>query len=316
MKKNLHGWRGWFALLLLLGLTGCASYPLADYGKASTWQAPDRQELTETPFYPQEAYQCGPAALATVLGSAGVVRSPQDLKDEVYLPQRKGSLQPEMLAAARRAGLLAYPLEPQPDALLQEVAAGHPVVVLQNLRFNYLPQWHYAVVVGYDLGTGRIVLRSGREKRLMMSIGDFDRSWAKAQRWAFVALPPDRLPATVSEDSFVAAAAALERASPAAARRAYQTALEAWPQNLVARIASGNAAYKLRQLDAAQAEYRQATVDHPDAADAWNYLAQVLYEMGKWQPAREAARRAVAIGGPRLKTYESTLTMIETSSAR
>ncbi|MDR3413245.1 MAG: PA2778 family cysteine peptidase [Formivibrio sp.] len=309
-------WHGWFAAVLLLCLAGCTSIPQADYGTKNLAGVPDRQELTETPFYPQEAYQCGPAALATVFGSAGVVRSPQDLKDEVYLPQRQGSLQPEMLATARRAGLLAYLLEPQPRALLQEVAAGHPVVVLQNLRFKMLPQWHYAVVVGYDLGNGSIVLRSGSERRLTMSIADFDRSWAKSDRWAFVALPPDRLPATVREDDFVEAATTLERADPAAARRAYQTALAAWPQNLIARIASGNVAYHLHQLDVAQAEYQQATIDHPDSADAWNNLAQVLYEMGKWQQARDTAKRAVSIGGPRLKMYESTLLNIEAGAAR
>jgi tetratricopeptide (TPR) repeat protein len=221
-----------------------------------------------------------------------------------------------MLGAARRAGVLPYRLEALPNALLREVAAGNPVVVLQNLRLDFLPQWHYAVVVGYDLTEGSIVLRSGRERRLVMHIDEFDHSWVKAERWAFVALPPDRLPATAREADFVAAAAALERVSPHNARRAYETALIAWPKNLFARIAMGNVAYRLRELDAAQAEYRQATIDHPDAADAWNNLAQVLYEIGKLREAQEAATRAVVIGGPRLETYESTLATIEASVVR
>lgn len=311
----MSGWRGGSAGVLLF-LAGCSSLPVADYGSMHSGQIPDRVELAGVPFHPQEEYQCGPAALATVLGSEGVERSLQDLKDEVYLPQRQGSLQPEMLAAARRAGMVAYVLAPQPDALLQEVAAGHPVLVLQNLRFNALPQWHYAVVAGYDLGEDNIVLRSGREKQRVMRIADFDRSWAKSGRWAFVALTPERLPATAREHEFVAAAAALERASLPAARRAYQTALAAWPQNLLARMGSGNAAYRLHQLDAAQAEYRQATLDHPDAADAWNNLAQVLFETDRRQEALDAARRAVTLGGPRVKIYEATLTTIEAGITR
>lgn len=306
---------GSMAACLCLTLAACASLP-PDYDAARLAPMPAQQELTEVPFHPQDEYQCGPAALATAFGSAGVERSPQALTREVYLPQRKGSLQPEMLATTRRAGLLAYRLAPQPSALLQEVAAGHPVVVLQNLRLALLPQWHYAVVVGYDLGDNTIVLRSGRDKRLTMSLAGFDRSWTKAGRWAFVALPPDQLPATAREDDVVAAAAALERASPAAARRAYQMALGAWPLNLAARIGSGNAAYAMHQLDAAQTDYRQATIDHPDAADAWNNLAQVLYETGQWQAARTAARRAVAIGGARLPTYAATLATIEAGPPR
>ena len=50
---------------------------------------------------------------------------------------------------------------------------------------------------------------------------------------------------------------------------------------------------------------------HPDAADAWNNLAQVLYEKGNLEEARGAASRAVAMGGARLRTYESTLAAID-----
>ena len=316
MNKRLWGRRRWCALALWLGLTGCATLTRPDYGAGLVPPLPARVEWAEVAFFPQDEYQCGPAALATVLDSAGVERLPQQLVDEVYLPQRQGSLQPEMLAAARRAGVLPYRLAPQPNALLREVAAGHPVLVLQNPRFAVLPQWHYAVVVGYDLAQGVIVLRSGTERRLLMPIEDFDRSWAKADRWAFVALPPDRMPATAREPDFVAAAAALERVSPAHARSAYQAALSAWPRNLFARIALGNAAYRLNLLDQAEAAYRQATVDHPEAADAWNNLAQVLFETQRLAPAREAAQRAVALGGPRLATYEATLHGIEAAALR
>jgi tetratricopeptide (TPR) repeat protein len=295
------------AAVLSLCLAGCATVSPPEYGTRLPQQLPERVDLVEVPFHPQDRYQCGPAALATVLGSAGVERTPQQLEDEVYLPRLHGSLQLEMLGAARRAGVLPYRLEAQPNDLLREVAAGNPVVVLQNLRLDFLPQWHYAVVVGYDLTD---------ERRLVMRFEDFDRSWAKAGRWAFVALPPDRLPATAREADFVAAAADFERVSPANARRAYQTALGAWPKNLFARIALGNVAYRMRQLDVAQAEYRRATVDHPNAADAWNNLAQVLYEIGKLREARDAAKRAVAIGGPRTELYASTLAAIEAKVIR
>ena len=310
----MSGWRGWSCAAVLLWLTGCATLSRSDYGSGAPQSLPVRVELTDVPFHPQDRYQCGPAALATVLGSAGIARTPRQLEDDVYLPQRQGSLQIEMLGATRRAGLLPYRLEAQSGALLQEVAAGHPVVVLQNLRFDFLPQWHYAVVVGYDLAEREIVLRSGGEKRLVMGVEAFDRSWEKGGRWAFVAVPPDQLPATAREADYVAAAADLERVSPAEGRQAYLTALAAWPGNLFARLALGNAAYRQRQLDAALAEYRRATVDHPEAADAWNNLAQVLHESGKPREAREAATRAVAIGGPRLEIYESTLATIKAAS--
>lgn len=298
------------SIAAVLLLAGCTSLPRGDWGKSPGDPFPAWAERADAPFHPQEEYQCGPAALATALGSAGILRAPEDLVDEVYIPARQGSLQPEMLAATRRSGAVAYRIAPEPRALLKELAAGHPVVVLQNLRFDWLPQWHYAVAVGYDLGREEVVLRSGRDKRLVMAIDAFDRSWAKSGRWAFVALPADTLPATAIEAEYVRAAVALERVAPTAAERAYGTALTAWPDNLVARMGLGNLAYRRGDIESAEAAFRRAAVDHPDSGDAWNNLAQVLHERGQAQAAREAAERAMAIGGPRLPTYRRTLESI------
>lgn len=300
----------WLGALAALAVAACTSLPSGQWGDPAADPMPERAERTDAPFYPQEAYQCGPAALATVLGSAGLRRSPDEVRDEVYLPARQGSLQPEMLASTRRSGAVAYRLAAEPRALLKELAAGHPVLVLQNLRFDWAPEWHYAVAVGYDLPARQVVLRSGREKRLVMDLDAFDRSWAKSGRWAFVALPPDRLPATADEADYVAAAVALERVAPDAAGTAYRTALAAWPRNLVARMGLGNTAYRRGDRDAAEAAFRQAAADHPEAGDAWNNLAQVLHERGRGPAAREAAERAVASGGPRLPTYRRTLELV------
>jgi hypothetical protein len=95
-------------------------------------QLPRQHELTETPFFPQELYHCGPAALATALNAIDVKVSPDQLVPEVYIPSRKGSLQIEMLAAARRHGALAVKIEPELGAVLKEIAAGNVVVVMQN----------------------------------------------------------------------------------------------------------------------------------------------------------------------------------------
>ncbi len=301
--------------IVLCGLAGCASAPGPEYGRALAPSQAAQAELTGVPFFPQDDHQCGPAALATVLQAAGIARTPAQLTDQVYLPERQGSLQVELLGASRRAGAVPYVLRSQPDDLLREVAAGHPVVVLQDVGLPLLPQWHYAVVVGYDLADSTLALRSGTARRLVMPIADFDRTWARSGRWAFVALPPDRLPATASEPGYVAAAAAFERVMPALGPRAYETALRAWPTSLFARLALGNAAYRRHDLDSARAQYEQATRDHPESGDAWNNLAQVLADLGRSDEALRAARRAMAIGGPHDATYATTLRGIEPAGA-
>jgi len=309
-------WRRTLAGALALLASGCAL--LAPGGPDAPLPAglPQRVALDAVPFYAQDQYQCGPATLAMALSYAGAARTPQQLERQVYLPERHGSLQPEMLAATRRAGLIAYPLAPEPGAVLRELAAGHPVVVLENLGWDLFPQWHYALVVGYSLPEATLLLHSGTEARLVVGRAPFERAWARAGRWAFVALAPGQLPATASEDSYVAAAADLERSAPEAARAAYEAALARWPGDLVARIGLGNIAYGAQRLAEAERHYRQATQEHADSADAWNNLAQVLHDTGRDAEAATAARRAVALGGARAPMYRETLDAIEAAQVR
>ncbi len=290
-----------------LVLAGCAAPQVSALVAQPPAGLPAAAEITSVPFHPQEDYQCGPASLAAVLQHAGREVTPAVLVPQVYVPARQGSFQAEMLAATRRQGLVAYEMAPQLEALLREIAAGTPVLVLQNLALDWAPRWHYAVAIGYDLEARSLVLRSGVTRRLSMRLDTFERTWARSGHWAMLALPPERLPATAAERPYLAAVAALERVAPAAARRGYETALVRWPDSAAARIGLGNAHYALRDLVGALAAYLVATLRHPESADAWNNLAQALIELGSRDEALAAARRAVALGGARLPIYRETL---------
>jgi len=292
---------------------GCATPQVSALLERVPESLPPRAELTATPFFAQEQYQCGPASLATALTHAGTATSPEALKSEVYIPAREGSLQPEMLAATRRKGHVAYRIAPSLEALLREVASGTPVIVLQNLSLPIAPLWHYAVVIGYDLPRREILLRSGITERLAMSMSTFERTWARGGHWAMAAVPPQRVPETADPDSFFGAVLALERVSASAGRQGYASALARWPDHLLTRIALGNAEYRVGNLNAAEAAFREATRRHPQAADAWNNLAQTLLELGRRRDALEAAERAVNLGGPRLAQYRATLDAVSTT---
>ncbi len=289
--------------LWLLLCAGCATPQIAALSSQWPTDLPAQVELRKIAFFPQEDFECGPAALATIADAAGVHVTPEALVAQVYVPARKGSLQAEMLAAARRQGLVAYPLGPSVHSVLREVAAGHPVLVLQNLAFSFYPVWHYAVVIGYDRERNVLLLRSGRTERLEMSLFTFERTWARAQYWSMLALPPSRLPASAESGTYTAAVAALERIDPRAARRAYASALRAWPDDRAAMLGLGNTAYALGQLGAAVKAYRRAVLRHADFAEAWNNLAQVLLETGRRSQAAQAVARAVALGGEHLQRY-------------
>jgi tetratricopeptide (TPR) repeat protein len=302
-------------LLLALLLSGCATQTNALLHNPEPG-IPRRAELASTPFFAQERYQCGPAALATVLGAAGLHVAPDALVSQVYVPQREGSLPQEMLAAARRNGALAMTIPPRLDALLTEVSAGNPVVVFQNLSLPIFPIWHYAVVIGYDLDAQEIILRSGTTERLTMPISTFEHTWARSDFWGMTATPYDRLPRTVQENAAVSALVAYEKAAdPGRAYKAYEIGLQRWPSNLTLRMGSGNAAYAAGNRVAAEEAFRTASRDHPDSAAAFNNLASVLADLDRLDEAQSAAERAMALGGPWRDIAKSTLADIEARKA-
>jgi len=302
-------------LLLLLLLAGCAGTPQLDALRQAAPALPPRVELTAVPFFPQESHQCGPASLAMAMTFAGRPVTPEALTPQVYLPAREGSLQVEMLAATRRQGLLAYPLAPSLADLLTELAAGHPVIVLQNLGLAALPLWHYAVAIGYDLPQEALLLRSGLTAREVMPLATFEHTWARSGYWAMLALPPDRLPATARESVYVAAAVALEQAGEVeAAQIAYRTALARWPGNFLARMGLGNTAAARGDWREAEAAFRQASLDHPGEWTAHNNLAWALMEQKRWREALEAARQAIALSPGNPQAAE-TLRRIEAALA-
>jgi len=269
---------------------------------------PVRMELTDVPFHRQDDYLCGPAALAMVFNAAGVQADVESVTPLVYLPGRKGSLQAEMLGATRRSGLLAYALAPRLEDLLRELAAGTPVVVLVNFSFKSVPVWHYAVVVGYDLDKGEVIVRTAGRSRDLWSFSFLEFFWQDSDYWSMLALPPGRLPATAREADYAAAAAALEQAGrPREARDSYRALLARWPENLLGLIGLGNVEYALKDRAAAERAFRRASETHPQSAAAFNNLAHVLGESGRLPEAEQAARRAVELGGPALAEAQKTL---------
>jgi tetratricopeptide (TPR) repeat protein len=298
-------------LTCLALLPGCVSWTPQTRALAESRPegVPGARELTEVPFFPQSDYQCGPAALATVMVAAGVKITPDQLVPEVYLPERKGSLQVEMLAAARRHGLVSYQLAPAYADVIREIAAGTPVILLQNLGIK--EGWHYAVAVGYDWDNGMLQLRSGLNERQELPFAMNEMVWRRSGYWAMVAVPPERIPASADEQRWLAAIAALERTGQSApARTAYRTFLGRWPANVNAAIGLANAHHALGELREAESVLREAAKREPDSVIVLNNLAQTLADQGRYAEALPVIDRAAAAGGSHADAVSQTRSSI------
>lgn len=295
------------SVLLLLGvvLTACSHTPQTNQLNHQAFEA--RQvELDSVPFFPQTQYQCGPAALATVMQYRGINILPETLTDQVYLPEKKGSLQIEMIAATRKQGLMPYLLTPQLKDLLTEVAAGNPVLVMQNLGYNWKPFWHYAVVIGFDIDTKILILRSGETKRWQTTLKTFERTWARSQHWALIIVKPENIPPTADLATWLQTAYDAEKTGQLhTAEQAYRAAMTHWPDNNQPGIALANLYYQQENFAQSDEVYGRLTDQFSQEASLRNNRAYTLKAMGCHQTALASAACAKRLA-PKEQNIQST----------
>lgn len=304
------------AVLGAVFLTACASAPLqheALFDSNSPYQ--HQIELEQTPFFPQEDFQCGPAALATVLQTSGVSDADPDvLAGQIYLPERRGSLQMELLGATRRADRVPYVMAPNFEALLQELHADNPVLVLQNLGLPRWPVWHYAVVIGVNPEQDEVILRSGTTEREVMTMRRFERTWQMANYWGIVVTQLGEIPASADPLRYFEAVAPLEQQQRfEAASLAYQAATERWPDEATPLIGLGNIAYQQQRFADAELYYYQASELAPTYAPVFYNLAWALLRQGKHESAHQAAQHAQELA-PDHPRFGQAVTTIENAA--
>jgi len=297
--------------LLLLILAGCSA-PQTRQALLQASDLPLQAAVADVPFYPQQEYYCGPASLAMMLSWAGIPSGQDEIARQIYTPGRQGTLPLDILAGARRNGALAIEVTSLQD-MLAEIAAGHPVLVFQNLGLDLWPKWHFAVAVGYDLTEENLLLHSGIDPQRIHNLNAFEKTWQRADYWAITVTPPDQLPARANELASLKAAAGLERAEQyAAALSAYQAISTRWSNSTIARMGLGNTRYKLGQYTQAAVAFLDVIRIDNAYAPAWNNLANALVKQGLNEEAIEAARKAVTLDGNN-ELYRDTLDEITDS---
>lgn len=256
----------WLAVLL----TGCANQNRLIVLESA--QIPNRVNLQQVPFFPQQPLHCGPAALATVLVHYQQDVTPESLAPFLFTPGAKGTYALDMAASIRREGLLALPAPQSLAELLELTAQGYPSIHLMNLGFRHLPKWHYAVLVGYDIERNAVLMRSGRHKMRWYSFYHFERSRALADYWSVVPVPVDRVPRLASWESAYAELLNFQEVRPELAQTAWETASDTYRDYWQFPFAEGNVAWGKQDFQHAVMAYKEGLVRAPLNASLWNNL--------------------------------------------
>ena len=295
-------------LRLLLIATGCllAAGCLSPLPSLNHPRGLPRIALSDTPFYPQTQYHCGPAALATALGAEGELISPEALSEQLFVPDLQGSLQVEMLAASRRQGFIPVLLQPELQSLIDTLSAGKTVLVLQNLATPGHPLWHYAVIVGYEFDRNTLVLRSGVEREKVVGLRQFTRSWNWADRWAMILLRPGETIDSINQQNYYIALAELEQTQfKELAYQAYSSAIEHWPQSEFLWTGLGNTAYQLGLMAQAEQAFTRVIRLNPGSIVAGNNLANLYLENNCPLQAKQQIERTLSHTRPSHSLYNA-----------
>lgn len=132
--------------------------------------------ISGVPFFRQNQYDCGPAALACVYNFLGVKQDPQEISDRVFSRTQKGSLNLQMLIDARERGLAATMYSGSFEHIKQAIDDQTPLILMLAEDEDSL---HYVVVVGYegeDLSV--IIVHDGYEAFKQYKRETLERKWS------------------------------------------------------------------------------------------------------------------------------------------
>lgn len=248
--------------------------------------------IPNVPFHSQEDFFCGPTTLAEVAGFYGVEQNPLQVAQSTFIPGLEGSLQIEMVAATRQLGLLAYAQNGNMKLLLSLLAENIPVIVLQNNAIALFPQWHYAVVIGYDLDAAEFILHTGVTESHRLNFSTFERTWQRGQYWMLAMLPSDKSSEHLDPLIYARACQDLINTQQSdAGISALKTATQQWPDYWLPYFLLGNYYFSTQPLAAAN-WFAQGLPFAQQEVSYLNNYAMLLSELGCDIKAKELIARA------------------------
>ncbi len=165
-----------YALVAFAVVFHCAC---AYHGKSDSLK--NVHHISGVPFFDQEDYQCGPSVLAGVLNFYGIHVLPEEIADEIFSTNVRGTFMFDMLIYAQKKGLYARQYRANIRNLKENIIKNQPLIVLVNFGNSLLQENHFMVVTGYS--DNGFIVQSGNRRNEHISFGKFQHIWNNANNW-------------------------------------------------------------------------------------------------------------------------------------
>lgn len=176
---------GLFIVILLCGLCGCTHgagpIPLG------------ARYIENVPYFAQKDFQCGPAALATVVNywylrdRSGRQLPTETIIADIYSPSARGVLGMDLGFYARKLGFDVVDHAGSMENIKRNVDLGVPVIILVDYGMLAHQQNHFMVAKGYT--NDSIIVNSGREENQAILAEDLNKIWKKTGFWSLIIRP-------------------------------------------------------------------------------------------------------------------------------
>jgi len=151
--------------------------------------------LSDVPFYRQNDFQCGPAALATVInywyarsGSTNSV-TPESIGKEIYSPTARGVLGLDLELYAKRHSFSTGQYSGSLQDLRRLIDEKVPPIILADFGIGILQVNHFIVITGY--GPDGVLANTGSAENELISTRRLESIWKKTGYWTLVVRPSD-----------------------------------------------------------------------------------------------------------------------------
>ena len=142
--------------------------------------------IPNVPFVKQKYRLCGPAALTSVFRYYGRDADQDEIAENVYTPELKGSLISDMKHYAEENGFVAVTNNGDLEAVTILIDENKPVILLVDKGKLGLNVQHYYVVFGYNPGKNLFLVHDGKKNGSEISYSKLDKEWKRMNRLMLV----------------------------------------------------------------------------------------------------------------------------------
>lgn len=278
-----------FTLMALY--TSCL--PLTPNKQLGIQVKPSSYHINGVPFFPAYDKMCGPAALASVMAFYEMSVTPEEIANQVMLPDNSGTKIENLYLYAISKGMTAQMYSSGILDLKRKIAQGIPMIILINTGLPAFPHGHFVVVIGYD--EGHFYLYDGDKKDVKVSRRYLYGSWYRTNFTSLLVLPPGTKPPPTSQELLAQALAHENKGEWIEAEKLYRLAIERDNPNIAAIVGVGNARLHLGDPAGAIAWYRIALRNDRHCISARINMAQALLEKGEINKAKRAIKKAIKL---------------------